>query len=37
MRQAVTQKVGDRGEGSCGWLLGAVVRGPRLVPPVLEP
>ena len=24
------------GKGSCGWLPGVVIRGPRFVPPVLE-
>ena len=29
--------MGTEGKGSCGWLLGVVVRGPRFVLPVLEP
>ena len=29
--------LGTEGKGSCGWLPGVVVRGPRFVPPVLEP
>ena len=31
------RRLGTEGKGSCGWLPGAVVRGPHLVPPVLEP
>ena len=28
--------LGTEEKGSCGWLPGVVVRGPRFVPPVLE-
>ena len=28
--------LGMEGKGSCGWLLGAVIKEPRFVPPVLE-
>ena len=27
---------GQRGKGSCGWLLGVVIKEPCFVPPVLE-
>ena len=28
--------LGTEGKGSCGWLLGVVIKEPRFVPPVLE-
>ena len=31
------RRLGTEGKGSCGWLPGVLIRGPRFVPPVLEP